>query len=158
MHRLPVCCLQALPLKCSNLPLSHYCQTHQMSLHSVDIVCLRAATCTQKNPPLVISLILSALKQLLLGLCHLFSSAWFLLAIHYSCFLHTQLSFFLAFRLFPVLSFYFPSASLLYLLWAALWCHCGGPAQLSGPGEVGFSLLITVRGTLNSVSLNTCHC
>lgn len=66
-----------------------------------------------------------------LGVCYLFSSAWFLLAIHYSCFFHTHNLRYFAFRLFPMLSFYFPPASLLYLLWAVLWCHVAGPAQLS---------------------------
>lgn len=99
----------------------------------------------------------SVLMHFLLGVCYLFSSAWFLLAIHYSCFLHTHTTcFFLAFRLFLMLSFYFPPASLLCLLWAALWCHVASPAQLSGPGELGIilSFLITVLDTLNSVELN----
>ena len=63
------------------------------------------------------------LMQLLLGSCYLFSSALFLLAIHYSCLLHAHNLLFLAFRLFLMLSFIFFIFSLLRLLWAVLWCR-----------------------------------
>lgn len=136
----------------STLPLPHYCQTHQemvppFGAHS--FVCMYHHI--HKNLHTVMRVILSVLMHLLLGVCYLFSSAWFLFAMHYSCFLHTQL----AFRLFLMLSFNFPRASLLCLLWAVLWCHVAGPAQLSGPGELGFilSFLITVYRTSNSVEL-----
>lgn len=74
-------------------PLSHYCQTHQEMpplFRACQCVCVTRPH-VRGNPPQS-CLILSILMRLLLWVFYLFSSAWFLLAIHYSCFLHTQLT------------------------------------------------------------------
>lgn len=97
----------------------------------------------QKNSWLIY-LVLSVWKQLSLGLCHLLSSARLLLAIHYSCFLHTHIHttfiFFISFFL-PVLSLFSPSypalstplvfalsSALMSLEWPspAVWTRWGG--------------------------------
>lgn len=158
---LPVCCLQALLLKsrhsASTSLLSNTSGDGASVWYTLMPVHIHGTTPPRKKNLSVVCVTNSVLMHFLLGVCYLFSSAWFLLAIHYSCFLHTHTTcFFLAFRLFLMLSFYFPPASLLCLLWAALWCHVASPAQLSGPGELGIilSFLITVLDTLNSVELN----
>lgn len=106
---LPMCCLQALLLKSHTLPLPHYCQTHQEMVPPFGAhyyVCMWTCRHIHKNSPAYVCVILSVFMQVLVLVCYLFSSAWCLLAIHYSCFFfpHTT-CFFTLFRLFPPVFF-----------------------------------------------------
>lgn len=72
------------------------------------------------------------LAPALLGIYYFFSSAMHLLVIHYSCFSPSLLAFFATFMLFLMLSSYFPWA--FPFVFALLWCHFTGPAQVFAPG------------------------
>ena len=110
------------------------------------------------NPPQSY-LILSILMRPLLWVFYLFSSAWFLLAIHYSCFLHTQLP--LPFKLFLMLSFYFPPSSpLVFAPSSALMSQCR-PSPAVWTRWVGmdsdFLLEISLKCFQTQSNLNTFH-
>lgn len=141
------------PLSLTGSALSLVTAKHNWEAPALGGCNMFSSTAWSARTPSVHRLTLSALTQLSPRAGYLFSSAWFLLTIHNSCFLYTQLAFFFSFapRLFLMLSFYFPPVSLLCLLWALLWCHSAGPAQLSGPGEMGF----THAGELKNTFKNT---
>lgn len=125
---MPVLCqLCRSQLKCGNLPLSHYCQTHQMSWHSMDAVRLGVCVChthtqtqahTQQQKNLQLSISYCQLESGSYwdsATCsHLHDFYWLSIIHVFSTHTHTQSFFSLSFRIFspcvkPLFSLSFPS-------------------------------------------------